>query len=81
LVIFTEEIPTLVDDQREQNISVETLADDRVIADVIETQIKMAERDAEWKKAAEVLNIYSLIIHVLVVLSTFCLVFIDPRHA
>jgi hypothetical protein len=53
------------------------LADDKVIAKVFETQIKMAARDEEWKKAAEVLNNYSLILHVLAVLLTFGVVFFD----
>ena len=48
-----------------------------VIANVFETKIKMAQRDAEWKKAAEVLNNYSLIFHVLAVTLTFVLVFFD----
>ena len=53
------------------------LAHDKVIADVFETKIKMAARDAEWKKAAEVLNNYSLILHILVVLFTVGLVFFE----
>ena len=64
-------------DDQERTFSIKTLSDDRGIEDVIRTQIKMAERDAEWKKAAEVLNIYSLIIHVLAVLITSCFVFFD----
>lgn len=39
--------------------------------------MEMAERDAEWKKAAEVLNNYSLIFHVLAVLLTFAVFFVE----
>ena len=53
------------------------LQSDMVIANVFETKIKMAARDAEWKKAAEVLNNYSLIFHVLAVMLTFGIVFLD----
>ena len=67
----------IVGEDAEENFSVKTMAQDEVIADVIETQIKMAERDGEWKKAAEVLNIYSLIFHILAVALTICLVFLD----
>ncbi|XP_028392108.1 neuronal acetylcholine receptor subunit alpha-9-like isoform X2 [Dendronephthya gigantea] len=71
----------VVDEEVDRKLYDEMIADDKAIADVIETEIELAERDAEWKKAAEVLNIYSLLIHILVVIFTFCFVFIDssPR--
>lgn len=69
-----------VNDENEQQIVAGILTDDKVIAQVMEAQIKMSIRDAQWKRAAEVLNIYSLIIHVFVVLMTLCFVFLDARQ-
>ena len=66
-------------DGQDPELSAKIVSDDEVIAEVIKTEIKMAARDAEWKKAAEVLNIFSLIIYILVVVFTFCLIFIDVR--
>ena len=78
-VILTGAMGKSFDGQRETRIPAKALSDDKLIADVVKTEMKMAERDAEWKIAAEVLNIYSLIIHVLAVLFTFCLIFVDAR--
>ena len=66
-------------DGQDPELSAKIVSDDEVIAEVIKTEIKMAARDAEWKKAAEVLNIFSLIIYILVVVFTFCFIFIDVR--
>ena len=66
--------------EHEEKFPGKTLAHDKVIADVMKTQIKMAERDGEWKKAAEVLNMYSLIFYTLAVALTICLILDDARH-
>lgn len=56
---------------------IKALPYDKIIADVCKAKIEMAARDAEWKKAAEVLNNYSLIFHVLAVLLTFAFFFFE----
>ena len=78
LLTTKQKVSTIVHDQ-EQKLSNKILSDDAVIADVIKAEIKMAARDAEWKKAAEVLNIFSLIFHILIVVITFLFVFVDIR--
>ena len=72
--------PKIAGKHEEEKFSGKTLAHDKVIADVMKTQIKMAERDGEWKKAAEVLNMYSLIFHISAVALTICLILDDARH-
>ncbi|XP_028410626.1 neuronal acetylcholine receptor subunit alpha-10-like [Dendronephthya gigantea] len=50
---------------------------DKPIKHFFETKREMAARDEEWKKAAEVLNNFSLIFHILGVTLTFGLLFLE----
>ena len=53
------------------NISIELYVADKVISTIVQQRSKNATRDAEWKKAAEVLNYYALIFHLIAVIITF----------
>ena len=55
----------------EKEISVELYVADKIITTIVQQRSKNATRDAEWKKAAEVLNYYALIFHLIAVIITF----------
>ena len=56
-------------------MSTDLFVADKAIGNVVLEREKLAMRDAEWKKAAEVVNNFALILHVVVVIITFGVVF------
>lgn len=60
---------------KKKEISVELYVAEKVISTIFQNLTENAARDAEWKKAAEVLNYYALIFHLIVVMVTLGAVF------